>query len=88
MFKWKLIDQEDCTFCKSNRETLEHLLAQCPKVIQLWFQLKDYLQEKFSITIEIDTKKIILNRIYDKKYHVANFICLVTKQFIYKQRWS
>ena len=31
-------------------------------------------------------KNIILNELVQKKGHVVNFLCLVTKQFIYSQR--
>ena len=36
--------------------------------------------------VNLSAINIICNRLVDKKNHVCNFICLIVKQFIYKQR--
>ena len=33
-----------------------------------------------------NSESIILNEVVEKKGHVINFICLMTKQFIYRQK--
>ena len=79
-------DNDDCSFCGEETEDLCHLFSTCPVVRELWKSVELYLLKRFNgIKLEMTTKNIILNTIVSGK-HVANFICLVTKQFIYKQR--
>ena len=49
--------------------------------------LTDYLIERYgNINVEISAKTVVLNTIVKPNNHVANFICLLLKQFIYRQR--
>lgn len=45
-------DSSLCTFCKTSNETLLHLLWDCNTVQRFITDIKDYLSEKFSITIQ------------------------------------
>ena len=44
------------------------------------------LEVWYTKNLNMCTRNIILNEIYPKKGHVINFICLITKQFIYRQK--
>ena len=35
--------------------------------------------------IHFSTDRVIVNRLMDQPGHIKNFVCLVTKQFIYRQ---
>ena len=87
LFQWKILDNDQCTFCKTEAETLLHLFCFCPQVGELWNRVATYLMEKFNLeNVSLEPKNIIFNRITPRKNHIANFICLITKHFIYVQR--
>ena len=86
--KWQIIPSRYCTFCKQEPETVEHLFVSCPEVRRLWSDLIQYLNGKYNINLkQPGAREIILNKLTEHpKNHVVNFICLITKQFIYRQR--
>ena len=87
LYKWKLVDTELCTFCKESKETLIHLFVQCPIITQMWNDIAQYCCESFGITsVDLSPSSIIFNRLVPGKKHVINFICLITKQFIYRHK--
>ena len=67
-------------------ETTLHVLVGCKEVKNLWAAVEKYLIEKFNVKLHLSEVNIILNRIVQPKYHVANFICLIIKQYIYSQK--
>ena len=84
--KWGLVDTNLCSFCKIEKETLSHLFFQCNIVYQIWVQMEAYFVRKFGVQIEMNLLNVLLNRVCPIKSHVVNFICLIIKQYIYKQR--
>ena len=86
--KWGMLEHDLCTFCNSETETITHLLCHCDKVKTLWKELVSFVCSKYSIDeFTITEKSILLNDVgLVKKYHVINFIVLITKQYIYRQR--
>ena len=85
--KWGILPSDLCTYCKLERESLIHLFCLCPKVLELWQQVSLYLQECYGYEdIEIIPKKIIINEITSTRKGPGDLICIITKQFIYKQR--
>ena len=83
--KWKMIGSNSCSFCGIDEETMIHLFTRCPLIIQLWQQIAEYITHRFTVPVIISAKRIIFNNIVEGK-HVGNFICLVTKQYVYRQR--
>ena len=86
LFKWDIKESENCYFCGRDRETISHLLFLCPIVKELWDQVFMFIREKYQVKLEVSTSTVLLNTVYDRKNHVVNFMCLVTKQYIYSQR--
>ena len=68
-------------FCNSEVETVKHLFCTCTWIKSLWENVEYF----YKIGIE-DPKAIIFNEIEDNPKLISNFIVLVTKHFIYKQR--
>ena len=83
---WKLVENDLCYFCQVERETVIHLLYTCQQANTLWQEVAQYVQNKYNIQMIINPRTVILNRVAENVYHIANFICLVTKQYIYSQR--
>ena len=84
--KWKVMDNDECTFCEKSRETYHHLFLECGYVKELWNFFRSYCQKQFDIEIHLDAEHVLLNNMYRKPSHPANVICLAIKQYIYRQR--
>ena len=87
LHKWKLIENDLCTFCGEETETIQHLFFNCSIVKELWKEVLLYLEQYFGIKItNFTSKAVIFNQIVPKrKVHIGNFICLITKYYIYCQ---
>ena len=87
LLKWGILQSNLCSFCSEDVETITHLIYQCPVVKRLWHRIEKYLKEEFGIiSVKLGTKEVIMNRIVEPKRNVGNFVCLLTKQYIYRQR--
>ena len=87
LYKWKMVDSELCYFCNTQKETISHIMYQCTVVQTFWRKVEDYLCERFGIMksdIVSNEIAVMWNKIVPSKFHVANFVCLVTKQYIYR----
>ena len=68
-------------------ETLVHLFYEYEVVQNLWDEVWRYWEECFQIyQNNFTSTAVILNKIMDKPGHIVNFLCLVTKQYIYSSR--
>ena len=85
---WGLHHTDLCSFCHQYKETVLHIMFECDIVRELWNSVKKYLIERFeNLSLVWTASAIVKNRIFlGKQNHASNFICLLTKQFIYKQR--
>ena len=89
LFRWNIKASAECSFCHTEQETLTHLFCECTKIQELWAKIAQYIRKELKVQPNLITTEpigIITNRIVPKKDHVANFVCLITKQYIYKQR--
>ena len=84
--RWNIIESEECTFCRGAKETIIHLMCECGVVRELWRKLQEYCTNKYNVQPKIVNELIVFNRLVEPKYHVINFICLITKQYIYAQK--
>ena len=84
--KWKITPTDLCSFCQSEPESLLHLFFYCPKVLSLWHLVVSYIQDRFGLDPELNPRAVISNQFCQAKAHASNFICLITKQYIYRQR--
>ena len=80
--KYGIRDNDNCTFCNSQAETMEHLFLSCPRVKGLW----DYVKEITGNDENIDFKMIVLNTLHTKPKQIDNLILLLMKFYIYKTR--
>ena len=88
MYKWNMIDNNLCTFCRNAPETSVHLFIHCRVVQDLWQKVFNFISQNFILLdpMAISDADIIRNAIVKPVSNVSNFFCLVTKQYIYKQR--
>ena len=83
LFKWGKTENFKCQFCKTDDETLAHLFNECLIVKEIW----DALVCLSKGTLEFNSPQdIIFNTVNDQTDHIVNFICILTKQYIYRCR--
>lgn len=87
LFIWKILDHDLCTFCKTERETSTHLFFECRHVFRLWKQIREeLLRQNSNLKLTISVRSIMFNEVHENHKHVANFVILITKHTIYKER--
>ena len=67
--QWGITVDNSCYFCRNEKETVIHMLIECPEVKKLWEDLKAYLVQRFRLNsqnIICNKKEIISNRIVER----------------------
>ena len=80
---WKIVETNICELCNISKQTPIHLFSQCNKIKPLWIQMEH--------TLNIDNTywgsvNIMENNVPPKNNHVINYIVLIMKQYIYRQK--
>ena len=87
LYRWGILHDNLCTFCQLQPETMTHLFVDGDHVQPLWEEVRRMTNKRFKNTeLTFPTKNILFNCVHPQKKHFANFICLLTKMFIYRQR--
>ena len=85
--KWGITPTGLCYYCEEDAESYVHLFVMCRVVRDFWIKVESFMKNYSQDVIHFDVDTIFWNRIvYSPKGHVKNLICLVAKQFIYRQR--
>ena len=79
---WKMLDNEDCTFCRTSPETIMHLFYECIFVKRLW----KFFCRLCDVRPEMITKDQILCNNFIQHGNVINEIGLIIKQLVYRCR--
>ena len=83
--EWKIKEQNLCSFCNSETETIYHLLWGCTITQELWREVFQWLREKTQVDI-IFTSKEILFGIENNMFLMHDAIFIFVKQYIYAAR--
>ena len=85
--KWKIVDSDTCFYCKQEPETFDHLFWSCEKIREFWECFKVFVDQKYGTDVKLTAYAVFFNVIFSSNAnHITNFLCLVAKQVIYKQR--
>ena len=57
----------------------------CQHVQTLWISLEEYVMTYSWEEIDFDIRNVMFNKLIPQVGHIKNFLCLVTKQYIYRQ---
>ena len=72
-----------CTFCKTENETVHHLLVECRNVKNQWKNLRKWCKYILGITFELTDRDIILNNFNGKSKAFVNTLILLMKRYLY-----
>ena len=86
MYKIKQRDDDMCTFCNEESETIIHLLVDCRKVKPIWSQLKNWFTQKLNMPINLQKHDILFGTDTKKENFALNLIIILTKFYIYRTR--
>ena len=87
LHRWNLRSDSLYTFCHKSEETILHLFIWCEKVANLWVQIEKFMESFSDEQIHFSVETVLWNRfIASPKGHIKNFICLLVKQYIYRNK--
>ena len=81
LYAWHKEESDKCDFCKIEVEDIKHCFFLCAK-IQPILQFVKTITNQYEIVFE----KIFYCNIHEKANHIFNYILLVMKQYIYRNR--
>ena len=71
----------NCSLCKNEVDSVEHMLIECPISKDLWFEVQDWIVELDIPNYNITKEKIIMGEL--EKSICINSIILLTKKVLY-----
>ena len=83
LFRWNMRDNNLCSMCHQEKETILHLFFQCEKVYQMWEGIARYVSIKTGEKLALTVDEIIW---CDCNNKLLSSIVLCIKQYIYSQR--
>ena len=87
LYQWKLVESELCNFCKTNIESIEHLLFECKEVVKLWSEVIEKLGKYIDAQqIANNLKTIVCGINCTVNYKLINHLLLIVKKYIYNSR--
>ena len=85
-FKMNIVQSDICSFCGTERETLEHLFYDCYIVKEFLSDICQWFSENLNLPLTIDKKTILFGLPLKKTNKIFNWVLLQCKKFIYKMR--
>ena len=83
---WKIRDSDQCTFCGEAEETYRHLFYECICVQSLWKTLTTFCEKHGLDKPSVTYRNVYINQVVENAKSATNFLCLVLKQYIYRQK--
>ena len=81
--KWNKQISPFCYYCKITKETVLHLLVECPFVERCWKNLTKWLNYFLECNIDFTPQLIIYNNYKGKHMELINLFIIVMKQYVY-----
>ncbi len=77
----KLINDETCSFCKSNKESLVHVFLECEYVKDFWSSLQLFWNTHTNSRVTLDTTGILFG--FPSRFRLLNHFLLLGKRHIF-----
>ena len=82
-FKTKILDNPTCGYCNLSEETIKHLFCECPPIMSFWNDLRNYVQQKLNLGLNLKPVNIILGQFKTDSNYTFFFLYLITKKYIF-----
>ena len=86
LMQWKIREDDQCTFCGEEEETYKHLFWECPLVTKMWEALVKMCELYKLSPPTMSYANVICNCVVENPNDVVNMLCLIVKQYVYRQR--
>ena len=88
LYAWGRAGSNACSFCNLKKETVVHMLVECHYTRELWTNVWEEVKEKYpcDLQLSLSVENIMCDKVVQQTGHLYNFICLLVKQYIYRQR--
>ena len=87
LFRLKLVDSKECSFCKSHPETVLHLFCECYCSKIIWSKLEEWIFRKTGNRLKFEKENIVFG--FKGPHNDAlNCIIIVVKKVIYSNRFQ
>ena len=83
---WGKVEAKLCSFCGKAKETYIHLFVQCEYIQVIWDEVKTICKKFKNCSFDFSIKNVLFSTICSKYLCIINYICIIAKQYIYKQR--
>ena len=80
------VENNTCTFCNQDIETIKYLFCECETVKEFWNNLNNWLQRHANLRLNFEEKTIIFS--WQEKYSFLNFLLVLAKSYIYKTEFT
>ena len=77
----RVINDDRCSICKNEKETLEHVFIYCPFTRHLWDNVESYLTQKLHYNVKFTTSERLFGVLRGSK--ALNHITTLTRKHIY-----
>lgn len=84
LYKLDIIDDDSCTFCEVETETLEHVFYYCHLIKDFWKRVTEWIKLKINCDLCVSKTNILFGYDIKNPASAINSIILLGKQFIYK----
>ena len=85
LFKINKTDNDICSLCNREVETIIHLFYYCSKVKEFWSDLQNWLQVQANITFDLTIRTVLFSKQPENK--LLNHLLLLARYFIYKTKF-
>ena len=87
LYKMKIKPDPMCKYCESTRETLTHMLFECPKVKQFWLKVIDWWNKKRVDDATVTSSDILYGyKPESTSTYTFNHFLLIVKFFIFQAK--
>ena len=84
LVKMKIIQEDKCSFCKNDRETISHMFTECPYATKFWSDVKKWYENETTCKIQFHQQTILFG--FHPKHQLENLITIAAKAHIYSSR--
>ena len=83
LFRWKIKNDNLCTFCQESKEDIVHIFLKCSIVKNFWSGIRKICSGMGNFTLNDSESNILFCLVHPSPEHIYNFVYLVAKQYIY-----
>jgi hypothetical protein len=89
LYTWKIKENDICSICNSEKDTIEHHLVMCEETLEFWNQIRRWWKSVTQANFTVGIYDLILglpNENNDKLINQFNLLLLLTRYHIYRNK--